>query len=77
VERRFELIQPAPYAREQFLTLRRQLDLAPAAPEQWHLQVILECLDLHAHRRGCHVQRLGGFREAQPRRDRFEDAQCV
>jgi hypothetical protein len=41
VERGFELIRRAGCP-EAILAFRRQLDLAPAAPEQRYLQVILE-----------------------------------
>ena len=77
VERGLQVGEAAADSRQQQQAFRRQFDVAAGAPEQRHLQVILERLDLHAHRRGRDVQGVGGGRKAQPRGDGLEDAQRV
>lgn len=75
VQRRLKLVQPCAHARQQLQALFAHLHAASAAAKQRHLQVILEGLDLLAHRRGRHAERLGSATEAQMRCDRLEYTQ--
>ena len=77
LHRRFELIEPAPDARQQLLPFGGEFDTPSGPLEQLHLQVVLERLDLLAHGRRRHVQRFGRIRERQPRGHGFEDSQRI
>jgi hypothetical protein len=63
VQRGLQIVETAALPGSSCEPSGRQFDAASGTPEQRHLQVVLERLDLHADRGRRDVQRVGGFRK--------------
>src|ERR1700690_610523 len=75
LQRRFEFLQSRSDRRQQLQPLFGDLHAPPAAPEQRHLDISLQRLDLLADGRRRDTERLSGFRKAQVRDNRLEYAE--
>jgi hypothetical protein len=72
---RFELIKAGTHAGQKFQALVGHFHAPAVAAKQRHLQIVLERLDLLAHRRRGHVERVRRRAETQARGHRFEHTQ--
>src|ERR1700722_1951660 len=75
LQRRLEFLESRSYRRQQFQSLFGDLHAPSATPEQGHLDISLQRLDLLADGRRCDIERISGFRKAQVRGNRLEYAQ--